>query len=376
MQLIIALVCIYVLFKLQAIIYKLSWKKGFSAGISIESLTCREGDTNSLTETVTNNKLLPLPMVNVKFTTPRSFVFDNEDNSSVTDYYYRNDVFSLLNRQTIKRTLNFRCTRRGCYSINDITIITSDLLMRQSLSTKFKCNSIIHVYPKRVPITPFEIPFKTIIGNYVTQKHTIDDPFEFRGIREYQPYDTMRSINWKISARQNKLQVNTFFTTASQEVVIFLNLDSEIYAKTERLQEAAIRIAGTLADKFIAQRIPVALETNGHDIFTKEQICKKSGSGPNHIEAIDHSLSRIDLNQPYDNFTSMIKEYFDSKITTGGISTNSFYIFISTYRHDDLMDYYCTLKSLGLSCYFIVPEFKITPVECTYPDVHKWEVDG
>ena len=375
MQLVISLVCIYAIFQLQAIIYKLLWKKGFSAGISFSSLTCREGDSNSLTETVTNNKLLPLPMVHVKFTTPRSFVFDNEDNSSVTDFYYRNDVFTLLNHQTIRRTLNFKCTRRGCYNINDLSIITSDLLMRQSLSTKINCNTIIHVYPKRVSIAPFEIPFKTIIGSYVSQKHTIDDPFEFRGIREYQPYDTMRSINWKISARQNQLQVNTFFTTSSQEVVLFLNLDSEIYAKTERLQEAGIRIAGTLADKFIAQRIPVAIETNGHDIFTKEQICRKSGSGPNHIEAIDHSLSRIDLAQPYDNFTDMIKNYFETKITSDGISTNSFYVFISTYRHEDLMEYYTTLHSLGLSCYFIIPEFKITPVNTSYPGVVKWEVD-
>ena len=375
MQLIIALVCIYALFRLQAIVYKKNWERGFNATINFSYHTCREGDSNSLTETVTNNKLLPLPMVNVKITTPRSFVFDNEDNSAVTDYHYRNDVFTLLNHQTIKRTLNFRCTRRGCYNINDLSVITSDLLMRVSLSKKFKCNSIIHVYPKRVPITPFETPFKTIIGDYVTQTHTIDDPFEFRGIREYQPYDTMRSINWKMSARQSKLQVNTFFTTASQEVVVFLNLDSEIYAKSEKLQEAAIRVAGTLCEKFIDNRIPVALETNGHDIFTKEQICRKSGSGLNHMEAIDHSLSRIDLNQPYDNFTQMLKEHFENKINSGGINSNSCYIFISTYRHNDLMDYYCTLKELGLSCYFIIPEFKITPVDTTYPDVYKWEVE-
>jgi len=87
-------------------------------------------------------------------------------------------------------------------------------------------------------------------------------------------------------------------------------------------------------------------------------------------------LSRIDLNQPYDDFTTMIKDYFESKISTGGISTNSFYIFISNYRHDNLMDYYGTLKSLGLACYFIVPEFKITPVDVSQPDVYTWEVDA
>lgn len=375
MQLIIALVCLALLFKLQATLYKLQWKKGFSADIAIKYDKCEEGDSNVLTETVINNKLLPLPMVHVKFNTPRSFVFDNEDNSSVTDYYYRDDIFTILSHQVIKRELTFKCTKRGCFYMNDINITTSDLLMRDQLSGRIESNVVIHVYPKKLAMTPFEIPFNTIMGDYITQKHIVDDPFEFRGIREYQPYDPIKSINWKSSARHNELQVNTFFTTSSRKVVLLLNLDSEIFSHDEKLQEYAISIASTLAAGFISKRIPVALETNGHDIFTKERICRKSGSGDGHMEAIDHSLSRIDLSLPYDNFSDMIRTYFDVNNSAGRTADNAFYIFISNYRHNDIMDYYSRLKSSGIPCYYIIPELKIHQVDINLPDVIKWEVE-
>ena len=36
----------------------------------------------------------------------------------------------------------------------------------------------------------------------------MEDPFEYRGIREYQPYDDMRSVNWKATAKTGDLKVN------------------------------------------------------------------------------------------------------------------------------------------------------------------------
>lgn len=375
MQIIIVLICMYALFKLQTFIYKVLWKKGFEVKLSLKSETCEEGDINVLKEVVTNDKFLPLPMVHVKFNTPRSFMFENEDNSSVTDYYYRDDVFTVYGHQIISRELKFKCTKRGFFHLNDISVTTSDLLMREALFAKIPNNVIIHVFPKKLNIKPFEVPFNNIMGNYITKNHIIDDPFEFRGIREYQPYDTMRSINWKVSAKLSKLHVNTFFTTASQEVVIFLNNDSEVYSKNEKLQEYGIRIASTLANNFLGRRVPVALETNGHDAFTKESICCKSGSGDGHMFTIDHALSRIDLSLPYDNYIEMVKSYFEKHASSNSLNHNAFYIFISNYRHDDIMNYYKELKASGLSCYFIIPEYKIVPVDINIADVIKWEVE-
>ena len=375
MKLFIVIICLYVLFKMQAVLYKSIWNKNLYVDISIKDLVCNAGDKNVLTEVITNDKALPLPMVHVKFNTPRTFVFDDEKNSCVTDYYYRDDIFSIKGHEEIKRELTFTCTKRGCFYMNDISITTTDLLMSEQLLAKMKNKMVIHVYPRKLSMRPFEIPYKTIMGDFIMAKHVIDDPFEFRGIREYLPTDTMRSINWKCSAKHNKLQVNTFFTTSSQEVVILLNLESEIYSRDEKLQEAGISIASTIASQFVKQKIPVAIETNGKDLFTNERVCRKAGSYDKHMDAIDHALSRIDLSLKYDDFLEMIKGYFDNRLSTGQMSGNAVYVFISNYRHGDLMDYYAHLKSSGLSCYFIVPETKIVNLDDISQDVIKWEVE-
>ena len=58
----------------------------------------RQGGSRSeqatLTEVIENRKLLPLAYLNVKFQVSRNLVFQNMENTSVSDFNYKNDVFS------------------------------------------------------------------------------------------------------------------------------------------------------------------------------------------------------------------------------------------------------------------------------------------
>ena len=47
------------------------------------------------------------------------------------------------------------------------------------------------------------------------------DGFDFFALREYVPGDTMRSVNWKASARSGKMMVNQMMRTTAAEVVLF-----------------------------------------------------------------------------------------------------------------------------------------------------------
>ena len=52
------------------------------------------GESCELLETIENRKLLPLPVLKVKFQVSRQLAFEDAGTeSSVTDQYYRNDVF-------------------------------------------------------------------------------------------------------------------------------------------------------------------------------------------------------------------------------------------------------------------------------------------
>ena len=369
MILIIAFVCALLLMGLQRYIYSKYWNNNLDVKISYKTVDCIAGEENELKGVITNNKRLPLPMLHVKFDTPKSFVFENEDNSSISDNYYRDDVFTVMGHQSVTRTLKFTCTKRGCYYMHDTNITSSDLFLRLTLTDRRSNSAIIHVFPKKTDLTFFNIPFKTITGNFVTQQTLVEDPFEFKGIREYQPYDGMKKINYKSSARHSSLQVNTFFMTSSQEVQVILNLDAQTYARDDRLTEAVISLASSIAESFIGAGISVGLITNGVDSFTKEQIIRESGGGTNHMLSIDTSLARIDSHADNLDFNNILTNCFTQ------INEQTYYIVISNNRSTGIIDTYENAKLQGASSFFIVPELKHFTVDETISDMIKWDIE-
>lgn len=369
MILLVAFICVLLLMWLQRQLYSKHWNDNLDVKISYKNVDLVVGEENELVEVITNNKSLPLPVFHVKFDTPKTFIFENEDNSSVTDYYYRDDVFTVLGHQSVTRKLKFKCTKRGCFYMNDITITSSDLFLQLILTDKRKNNAVIHVYPKKIDTGLFDIPFKTITGSYVTNKTLVEDPFEFRGIRNYQPFDNMKSINWKASAKNNELMVNNFFMTSSQNIIILLNIDTQLYSKNEKLIEKIISIASSLAERFVNAGIPVGLITNGRDIYTNEQIHRHSGSGSNHMLVLDKDLARLDPYADLFDFASiMTNELKNAK-------ENTYYIIISNNRKPEIITPYEELQDISADCFFIVPELKNVEVTENISNMIKWDIE-
>ena len=89
-----------------------------------------EGETSCLREEITNDKILPVPALEVRLAMSRNLEFssDARDNTSVTDQSYKRDIFSLLTRQRIVRRLPFVCRRRGSYEIRQAGSVATELL--------------------------------------------------------------------------------------------------------------------------------------------------------------------------------------------------------------------------------------------------------
>lgn len=350
---------------LQGYLFSHNWNKDLSVKLSVQHETCVAGEENILTEVITNGKWLPLPMLHVKFNTPKSFHFENEENSSVSDYYYRDDIFAIMGHQSVTRHLKFVCENRGCFALQDANITSTDLFMNLTLTDRRSNPIVIHVYPKKINVDFFEIPFHTITGNFVTQQHLVEDPFEFRGIREYQPYDSMHSINWKSSAKNQQLQVNTYFMTASQEVRILFNIETHLYTKDRKLIEGIISLASSLAEKFIAAGIPVALNSNAFDIFTKEPLKRDSGSGVAHMVSIDTALARVDAYGEHQDFVKLLEQEADTA------TDKTYYVIISNNRHDDVLNSYLKFHDISPNSYFVIPELVHYDVDINIPNVMK-----
>ena len=72
------------------------------------------------------------------------------------------------------------------------------------------------------------------------------DGFDFFALREYVPGDTIRSVNWKASARSGKMMVNQMMRTTAAEVLVLVDGRAVTGAGPE-VQSPRIAIARTVA---------------------------------------------------------------------------------------------------------------------------------
>ena len=307
MILVILLLIFAGLIWLQRFIYSRFWSSRLTVELHFSSRTGREGDEIRLTEQITSRKPLPLPWLTVKFQVSRYLVFPDNLHASVTDDYYREDLFSIGMYQRISRTLPVRLNKRGYYTIKSIDLISSDLLLTRKLVGHTKSQSVLTVCPRLIQREELAIPYQHLIGEIIAQRSLNPDPFEFRTIREYQSFDTMRSINWLATARTGDLKVNVHEATASREVLIMLNVEPDSAFYEEALIEEGIRVAGSIVQYLIEDGISCSLLSNARDIITGETIDIMAGRSAGHIQRIHEQLGRIDLHQKAERFNTMMQ---------------------------------------------------------------------
>ncbi len=308
MKLIIAILISVLLFAAVRILYRKLWQDGLQVEIDFPDRIVREGERSRLQEVITNDKWLPLPLLQVKFAITRTFLFTGISESDVTDQYYRSEYFALRAFERISRTYPFTCQRRGLFGMKNMDIICKDLFMSEGMYDTREHAATLLVLPKRVPMQEIPLDALKLLGEIECSLKLQEDPFAFAMIREYQPYDSMHAINWKVSARMDKLMVNTFHTTLQKELVIFVNLSTNAALYEERIREDLIRIAATLSAYFVEKKIPVALVSNGCDILTHDPVKVAAGADRTHIRTLESALARIDLSLPMPEITELLKE--------------------------------------------------------------------
>lgn len=361
------------LYIFQKITYERYWDNNLSVELNFSDKHAFEGESLTLSETITNRKFLPLPWLTVKFQVSRNLYFNDTNNTVITDYLYRNDLFSIMMYQKINRRLPFVCGKRGYYTIKSIDIVSSDLFITTILADHITSDDYIYVYPKLIPIEELLVPYQKIQGQLLTKRYIAEDPFEFRGIRQYQNYDSMKAVNWKATARTGQLKVNVNDYTASQEIVIFLNLEKDnSWQENTSLFEETIRIAASLASYYIEDGVTVSIVANSKDILTGEPIDIAAGCSMDHTINIYESLARIDLNKTSGSFIDMLQQKMQYH------EKEPLWVIVSSYHEKDLLEFYASLKYQGYTTELIVPKlysdkfFELKPINDE--EVFVWEV--
>ena len=337
------------LIALQNYMYNRLWDKGLSLVIRFSSKEAFEGDSLFLQEELSNNKFLPLPWVFIKFNASRDLVFENDHYKNFTDAHYQSDLFSILMYQSIKRKMLFTCKKRGLYRLRNVTITCSNLLYNKRYDKNAESFAELTVFPKLIDSgDDINLIYKNLDAAILSNSIVNPDPFEFRGIREYQPTDPMRDINFKATAVAQQLMVNIHASTSSKRLEIVLNLEYNRQYPEFGLYEQAIRLAATMTERYIGQGVKLGLYTNGKDVATGANVAVAAGEGSSHMYKVFQALARIDLNFR----VSHISSYLENLRNDG---ESPVYLVISSYFQQDFLDAVEGMKNRGINVFVIIP---------------------
>lgn len=289
------------------------WDSQLRVSATFKEESVYAGDETRLTEVIENHKKMPIPVLEVGFHTKKELDFQDTDNTSVSDYLYKRDIFSIMGWQKITRQISVKCKKRGFYQIQEIDLYTYSLLHNKKYGKIRTNDASIFVYPARTHVEDLVLICESLSGTVQCAKHLYEDPFAFRSIREYTLEDPMKTLNWKASAKSGKLMVNTYDSALIPKVMIFLDLEDGGILKHDELIEESISIATSLAGKLLKQGMEVGFLCNGK-VEGKEMALPLSNQR-NQIFQLERMLALYQTTEPCTNFDKMLTEYHKKHIS-------------------------------------------------------------
>jgi uncharacterized protein (DUF58 family) len=159
-------------------------------------------------------------------------------------------------------------TRRGHYRVDPLVIRTGDPLGLFEASATVGTGATITVYPRVEALPRWRLPAAALEGTHSQPERTLQATPLVTSIRPYLPGDAYNRIHWKMSARQQELQVKEFDLEQTADVWIFLDLERSVHAGVgdESTVESAVRVAASIGAKAIVENRAVGMSASGHRV--------------------------------------------------------------------------------------------------------------
>lgn len=168
----------------------------------------------------------------------------------------RNISFDLTIASGKNKTLEYmvKPVKRGEYSFGAVNIYARSPIGFVEKRYCFSQDAMVPVYPSFLQMRQYEL---LAISNFLTNSgikktRRIGNNAEFDLIKEYVPGDEFRTINWKATARKNKLMTNQYQDEKSQQVYSLIDMGRLMKMPFEGLSLLDYAINSTLVISNIA----------------------------------------------------------------------------------------------------------------------------
>jgi len=256
------------------------------------------GDEITLTLTVTNRKLLPMPWLTLEEELSDGLVVHDRPVSPG----------GTAGRQVLRISAGFKpyervtwrvrlsCPRRGLHAVGPATVRSGDIFGFFTNRVAMPAADRVLVYPRVVDLGSLTLPSREPIGELRARCNLLVDPSRVVGVREYRPEDPFRSIHWKATARQGALQVRVAEPMTALRLGIFLNLDTFDHyweGLDLELAERSIVAAASLAVWADTGGYAVGLYANGLVAGSDQPLRVPPGRGPGQVPRLLEGLAMI-----------------------------------------------------------------------------------
>jgi uncharacterized protein (DUF58 family) len=155
--------------------------------------------------------------------------------------------------------LQLRCERWGAFSVGQVLVRARDALALRSWEGVAGEARPLRVYPSEETLRSLVPPLETQLfaGNQVSRSR--GEGIEFADLREWQPGDRLRRVNWRATALRRSLWVNEQNPERNTDVVLFLDTFAEVRVEGRSTNDRAVRAAATLAHGYLQRKDRVGL---------------------------------------------------------------------------------------------------------------------
>ncbi|MBS4223241.1 DUF58 domain-containing protein [Lederbergia citrea] len=270
-----------------------------------------EGERIEMIDEISNRKLLPVPWLRLesKISADLQFQRQSDLDNEIDSGDFHRTLFSLMPYQKVKRRQHLTCTKRGFYQFQTVSLSTGDVLGIGETFKSVPSPAEIIVYPPLLPMKDIPLPAHSWLGDIIVRRWIIEDPFLTSGVRDYSYGDPLNSVNWKATARTNRLQVSKRDFSADHHLMIYINFNQneDIWRPIidEPLLEKALTYAASIAQYAIANGISTGFGCNAYfDEMKKEPIRIEPENSKQQLAHLFETMAKVKIG------TSTFFDYF------------------------------------------------------------------
>lgn len=151
---------------------------------------------------------------------------------------------------------------RGHLPMGTCRMEVSDLLNIVTL-TKTVDLPTVGVYPAIIPSPVTDLLLAAMGSGQTSRLQAPEDPYEIRDLRSYQPGDSLKKINWKVSARQGDLFVRRGDPKEDRRISLVLDFHESILAQGRHFENALVTDLLALSRDLLKRNL-------AHDLFIND----------------------------------------------------------------------------------------------------------